>query len=167
MLLLEFLAISDPTLRGAERPVLQLADQLRVERDLLGGDGVQVADAVHVALGGGHVQRRVVVVVQTPHVGTESHQEGQAVVVAVGSRQVERRVAPDVTLVRVTSGRRMIREAMLIHCSSFTQTISADNLKETFCVFLLFITNDRSISQRDLLQCRLNTASLRNSSSLC
>lgn len=59
------------------------------------------------SLGGGHVQRRVVVVVQTPHVGTESHQEGQAVVVAVGSCQVKRRVAPDVTLVGVTSGGRI------------------------------------------------------------
>lgn len=102
---LELLTIFDPALGSAERPVLELADQLWVKGELLGGDGVQVANTVHVSLGGGHVQWRVVVIVQTPHVGTESHQEGQAVMVAVGSCQVERRVAPDVTLVRVTSGR--------------------------------------------------------------
>lgn len=103
VLLLELRALFDPALCGTERPVLEFADQLWVEGDLLGSDGVQVANAVHVSLGGGHVQRRVVVIVQTPHVGTESHQEGQAVVVAIGSCQVKRRVPPYVTLVRVSS----------------------------------------------------------------
>lgn len=96
----------DASLGLAERPVLQLAHQLGVEDRLLGGDGVQVAHAVHVALGGGHVQRGVVVVVQAPHVGTEAHQEGEAVVVAIGSGQVERCVAPYVTLVWVAPTRQ-------------------------------------------------------------
>lgn len=82
---------------------LLLIPHLGVEDRLLGGDGVQVSDTVHVALGGGHVQGRVVVVVQAPHVGTEGHQEGQAGVVAVGGRQVERCVPPYVTLIRVAS----------------------------------------------------------------
>lgn len=101
---LELLAVLDATLRGVKCPVFELADQLCVEGDLLGGDGVQVADAVHVALGGGHVQGGVVVVVQTPHVGTEGHQEGQTVEVSVGGGQMERRVAPDVTAVWISSG---------------------------------------------------------------
>lgn len=154
VLLLEFLAIFDPALCGAERPVLQFADQLRVEGDLLGGDGVQVANAVHVALGGGHVQRCVVVVVQTPHVGTESHQEGQAVVVAIGSRQVERRVAPDVTLVRVTSGRRMIRFQLI-------------TLKKHFACFSYLLQMIGTFLTEIDYSADFNTGSLRNSSSPC
>lgn len=100
---LQLRTVFHPALGGAESPVLQLADQLRIECDLLGGDGVQVSNAVHVALGSGHVKWGVVVVVQTPHVGTEGHQERQAVVVAIGSCQVERCVTPDVTLVWVTT----------------------------------------------------------------
>lgn len=103
VLLLHLHALFDAPLGVAERPVLQLVDQFGVERRLLGGDGVQVADAVHVILGSGHVQRGVVVVVQAPDVGTERHQEEETVVVTVGSCQVERRVAPYVTLVRVSS----------------------------------------------------------------
>lgn len=116
MLLLKLRALFDPPLCRTECPLLEFADQLWVEGDLLGSDGVQVANAVHVSLGGSHVQWRVVVVVQTPHIGTESHQEGEAVVVAIGSCQVKWRVAPDVGFVRVTSGRqRRRREVVLLH----------------------------------------------------
>lgn len=52
---------------------------------------------------GGHVQRRVVVVVQAPYVGTEGHQKEKAVEMTVGGSQVEWRVTPYVTLVRVPS----------------------------------------------------------------
>lgn len=64
-------AVLDAALSIAECPVLQLTHQLGVEGRLLGGDGVQVAHAVHVVLGGGHVQWRVVVVIQAPDVGTK------------------------------------------------------------------------------------------------
>lgn len=93
----------DSPLSIAKCPVLHLANQLRVEARLLGGDSVQVADAIHVILCGGHVQRRVVVVVQAPYVGTERHQEEKAVEVTIGSCQVEWRVPPYITLVRVSS----------------------------------------------------------------
>lgn len=105
VLALHLHAVLDAALGRPEGPVLQLAHQLGVERRLLGGDGVQVAHAVHVALGGRHVQRGVEVIVQAPDVGTERHQEGQAVEVPVGGRQVERRVPPDVALVRIPPGR--------------------------------------------------------------
>ncbi|KAF3846290.1 hypothetical protein F7725_003368, partial [Dissostichus mawsoni] len=85
----------------AKRPVPHLADQLRVEACLLGGDVIQVADAIHVTLCGCHVQWRVVVVVQAPNVGTKRHQEEKAVEVTIGGCQVERRVPPYVTLVQV------------------------------------------------------------------
>lgn len=63
MLSLELGALCDATLCCAECPVLEFADQLWVEGDLLGSDRVQVANTVHVALGGGHVQGSVVVIV--------------------------------------------------------------------------------------------------------
>ena len=97
--------VLDPSLGIVERPVLQLAHQFGVEGRLLGSDGIQVAHTVHVGLGGGHVQGRVVVVVQAPNVGTKRHQEGQAVLVAIGSGQVEWCISPYVTLIRVPSGK--------------------------------------------------------------
>lgn len=103
VLLLHLHALFDPPLSIAKRPVLHLGDQLRVEACLLGSDGIQVADTIHVILCGGHVQRRVVVVVQAPYVGTKRHQEEKAVDVTIGSCQVERRVPPYVTLIRVSS----------------------------------------------------------------
>lgn len=62
---------------------------------------------------GGHVQRRVVVVVQAPYVGTKRHQEEKAVEMTIGGCQVERCVAPYVTLVRVPS----VEESYLIKLS--------------------------------------------------
>lgn len=56
-------AVLDAPLGIPEGPVFQLGHQLGIESRLLGGDGVQVTHTVHVALGGGHVQGRVVVVV--------------------------------------------------------------------------------------------------------
>lgn len=96
-------ALLDPALGLPERLLLQLVHQLAVELRLLDGHHIQVAHAVHVVLGGGHVQRRVVVVVQAPDVGAVRHQEEEAVAVSVGGCQVERRVPPYVTLVGVAS----------------------------------------------------------------
>lgn len=105
VLVLQPHALFNPPLGVPEGFFLQLLHQLGIERRLLGADIVQVADAVHVALRGCHVQRRVVVVVQTPDVGTDRYEEGKAATVTVGRCQVERCVAPYVALVRVSSER--------------------------------------------------------------
>lgn len=129
MLLLELLTVFDPPLSSTECPVLEFADQLWVEGDLLGSDRVQVADTVHVPLCGSHVKRCVVVIVQTPHVGTKGHQKGEAAVVAIGSSQVEWRVAPDVALVWVAARReKQGQEAML----DFNNTCTV-SLNPVFC----------------------------------
>lgn len=102
VLLLHLHALLDSPLSIAKCPVLQLADQLGIETRLLDGDGIQVADAVHVILRGSHVQRGVVVIVQAPYVGTERYQEEKAVQVTISSCQVEWCVPPYVTLVWVS-----------------------------------------------------------------
>lgn len=101
--LLHLHALFDPPLRFAKCPVLQFADQLGIETCLLCSNGIQVADTIHVILCGSHVQRRVVVVVQAPYVGTKRHKKEKAVEVTIGSCQVEWCVSPYVTLVRVSS----------------------------------------------------------------
>lgn len=68
---LELLAVLYAFLSITEGTFLQFAHQFGVDGDLLGGDGVQVSHAVHMTSAGRHVQRRVVVVVQTPHVRTK------------------------------------------------------------------------------------------------
>lgn len=100
---LELLTVFDATLCSPKCSVLQLTDQFWVEGDLPGGGRVQISNTIHVALGGCHVQRCVIVIVQTPKVGTESYQEGERTEVAVGSCQVEWRVPPDITFVWITS----------------------------------------------------------------
>lgn len=83
VLLLHPHALLDPPLGLAEGFFLQLPNQLGVELRLLPADIVQIADAVHVSLRGCHVQWRVVVVVQTPDVSPDGHEEGQAARVTV------------------------------------------------------------------------------------
>lgn len=179
MLLLEFCALFDPALCSSKRPVLQFANQFWVERYLLGSYGVQIADTFHVSLGGGHVQRRVVVVVQAPHVGTESHQEGQAVVVAIGSCQVERRVAPNVTLVWVSAGRQRQMVSTTQTCkgpdsnccdsrAKLSIKLAANQLAYSSCLSLLPEANDlhhhpkQLSASTDLQPCQFFTCSRTN-----
>lgn len=106
MLLLHLHALLDSPLCFAERAVLKLADQFGIQTRLLGGNGIQVAHAIHVVLHGCHVQRCVIVIVQAPYVGPKRHKEEKAVEVTVGCSKVKRCVAPYVTLVWVSSVRR-------------------------------------------------------------
>lgn len=101
---LELLAVLYASLGVTEGSVFQFAHQFWVDGDLLGGDGVQVSHAVHMTSTGGHVQRRVVVVVQAPHVCTERHQKRQAVLMTVRCRQMKGRVSPNITFVWISSG---------------------------------------------------------------
>lgn len=101
--LLQFRAAFNALLCITERSLLQLPYQLGIQAALPGGDGVQIPHEVHVSSHSCHVQRRVVVVIQTPHVGTEGHKEGKAVQVTAGCGQVKRRVSPEITLIRLAT----------------------------------------------------------------
>lgn len=71
MLALKLFAVLNAFLCITEGTVLQFAHQLGVNGDLFGGDRVQISHTVHVAPRSRHVQWRVVVIVQAPHVGAK------------------------------------------------------------------------------------------------
>lgn len=103
MLALKLFTVLNAFLCITEGTVLQFAHQFGVDGDLFGSDRVQISHTVHVAPRGCHVQWRVVVIVQAPHIGTKRHQKGQTVEMAISCCQVKRSVSPNITFIWISS----------------------------------------------------------------
>lgn len=105
MFLLALLAFLDLFLHIPLGLCFEFGDPLWVQDVLLSGGFVQDSDTFIAISAGCHLQGSAEIIVQSKDIGSEVDQKGNTVDVTIASSMVERSVPPDVTFVRITSGK--------------------------------------------------------------